>query len=71
MLHWRKRRISDGSLTGHLNCKWRASTPTVIERNFKSLRGVFALISVTLGIRCQLAYFDISLASGSNFCSLQ
>ena len=39
--------------------------------NFKPPAGSFALTSVTLGIRCQLAYFDISLASGSNFCSLQ
>ena len=40
-------------------------------RNFKPPAGSFALTSVTLGIRCQLAYFDISLVSGSNFCSLQ
>ena len=41
------------------------------KENFKPPAGSFALISVTLGIRCQLAYLDMSLASGSNFCSLQ
>ena len=40
-------------------------------QNFKPPAGSFALTSVTLGMRYQLAYFDISLASGSNFCSLQ
>ena len=33
--------------------------------NFKAS----GLTSMTLGIRCQLAYFDFSLVSGSNFCS--
>ena len=42
-----------------------------LPTNFKPPAGSFALTFVTLGMRCQLAYFDISLASGSSFCSLQ
>ena len=51
-----------------------ASSPlgdgTRLTVNLKPPAGSFALTSMTLGIRCQLAYFDISLVSGSNFCSL-